>query len=442
MYIDDSGDIGTLLGLESKLVLKGTEGRLVIIPEPDLSVADLPKIHVRKGWHVHVKIDPEHVAGKQVYHIDQEIGHLKAYGDLKHQLFLAYLHALTSTCVADPLTNCTGTERAISILKSGALQSFTKLTAEDIQLYKLVARLAAGRSSYPITDKSMQIVTWDDDLSFLSQCEDFYLIVKDMFRKATEQQVLECEPTVSIPDISQDREEHLLLRARLRSSYLRVSGFGAENFSTDFDTIYEARDRRTPSDNAKSAFRIAKVILENRTEPCMRTETFKMDLMSLFKTIGTIDGGHNILKGSDLRYSANLFQEADARIAQNWCSLMNLFSDSEKRPNRTSLMFWLCTVTYAVNQKHHHRIAQALAWAFNNPDVIRLSATLPQKLTIHDGTNLDWHSVHDIIRRHGKIADSTSYVGGQRTSARLEGSLAAAFAGYHSRAVWILLRNA
>jgi hypothetical protein len=56
------------------------------------------------------------------------IGRLMDNGSLHSKLFLAYLHALTSFCLPDPLLQRTGTELALSILRSAAVRSFDRLT--------------------------------------------------------------------------------------------------------------------------------------------------------------------------------------------------------------------------------------------------------------------------------------------------------------------------
>lgn len=55
-------------------------------------------------------------------------------------------------------------------------------------------------------------------------------------------------------------------RDDIRASSFRVSGFGAEVFSTKHDTLHEARDRNTKSPRRLHAFEIATMMIRDTVD--------------------------------------------------------------------------------------------------------------------------------------------------------------------------------
>jgi hypothetical protein len=47
------------------------------------------------------------------YNLDEVLGCITDSGDLESKLLMSYLHALTSSCLPDPVTKVTGTEAAL-----------------------------------------------------------------------------------------------------------------------------------------------------------------------------------------------------------------------------------------------------------------------------------------------------------------------------------------
>ncbi|KAK5140822.1 hypothetical protein LTR32_006475 [Rachicladosporium monterosium] len=98
------------------------------------------------------------------FHVDSLLGRLLENGSVRSKLLLAHLHALKSSCIVDPLTHKTGTESALSILNSAALQSSESLEKDDIDiLVRTGNELMPKRSFYP-----QHTVKWSDRLSFMS----------------------------------------------------------------------------------------------------------------------------------------------------------------------------------------------------------------------------------------------------------------------------------
>ena len=126
---------------------------------------------------------------KYTYSLDEDLGRITDSGDLESKLLISYLHALTSSCLPDPLTKLTGTEAALQILESAAVRSFELLTERNIDLLVQIANLSTSRSFYPPHKRVMQQVSWNKNLIALSQNPHFRTSVDQIFGHAARMQV-------------------------------------------------------------------------------------------------------------------------------------------------------------------------------------------------------------------------------------------------------------
>jgi hypothetical protein len=100
MMIDYDQDIGTLVGLTNRMVLRharqGQEQRLVIVPAPNsYGAPSVTHAKVSTIDHVSVTIAKDGPTKVYAYSLDRILGCLTDSGDLQSKLFLCYLHALT-----------------------------------------------------------------------------------------------------------------------------------------------------------------------------------------------------------------------------------------------------------------------------------------------------------------------------------------------------------
>lgn len=191
MVIDSQQNIGTLTGLTSKLVLKREQSeRTILIPVPrKFGISSIRYAQASSSAHVTVEISKEDVTKVYAYNLDEVLGRITDSGDLEAKLLLSYLHALTSSCLPDPLTKVTGTEAALQILQSAAVRSFDLLTHRNVELLEQIAALSTRRSFYPKHEKVMQQVSWNTSLSPLSQHPQFRTFVYRIFDHASKMHV-------------------------------------------------------------------------------------------------------------------------------------------------------------------------------------------------------------------------------------------------------------
>ena len=364
-FVDSNQDVGTLIGLRSKLVLKrdDVDSRMVIIP-------DGPVAYRRALGHIEVTI--ERITAKaHVYHIDKRLGRMMDNGNIRSKLFLCYLHGLTSYCLPDQLTKRTGTEQALSILESGAVRSFDRLDEQDIAILERIARLAPGRAYYPTNKRVMQKIIWDPSLSFMSQDGMFFVLAEALFKQAKDGQIFYPNSCIELP--SMDFTDHdLLERDIIRSSTFRVFQFGAETFSTEHDSKYTSRDRGQNSERASRTFVASSLIFQNRVtlhaEPLYDLDDF---LWGSFKNCGVIRGPGEILEQYHFCFDSKWLEEPLKHLGPIWCRAHLSLSKLPDKYNKFRIMMWLSTMAFA--KDIDMQIIQTLATFYNVQDVATIN---------------------------------------------------------------------
>ncbi|KAM5377914.1 hypothetical protein ACJZ2D_004818 [Fusarium nematophilum] len=281
------------------------------------------------------------------------------------KLHLAYLHALTSFCLPDPFLKRTGTEEALRILQSASVRTPGCLSPVAYERLGLIARLAPRRFFYPNHLRAMQNVEWSTSLSFLTQDDRFYKITQEILNRSREVGFL--YPKSEIP---QGRPIHTLMdlveRAILHASRQRVSGFGAEDFTTDHDSQYKSRDSRQ-SDRAARAHKMAFRIHHNHhglfqnVAPGLALHLYQRLTCDL-----TLSVKAPPLK-SNVEYDSRLLQSPKDFLSSYWCQLHYAFQDNQNWLNKFELMVWIASMSYS--SEHDEQATQALLMLALSPSV-------------------------------------------------------------------------
>ncbi|MBE3047204.1 hypothetical protein IMZ48_32715, partial [Candidatus Bathyarchaeota archaeon] len=349
MSIDSDQDIGTLFGLDNKLVLKGGSDdthRKVILIEGPLTFG-------RTHSHRRVSGVLEKSVACHVYDVDTRLGRLIDNGSLESKVRVCYLHALTSFCLPDPLTKRTGTEQALDILSSAAVKSLTALGEQSISLLKRIAGLAPGRTYYPDHLKVMQSVTWAPHLGFIAQHSGLYRAVASLFESAAGRAFLYRDQDIEVLKLEKTSLE-LMTREEIRSATFRVSQYGAEAHTTSQDREYSSRDTRQDSEKARDAFYLADYIVNQRKElPCaMPANTENRFWRYLFEASGKqvlgsqsrlLDHGEE-MPMYDGRWLLDTHQEI---LAKNLILYHDALSGRTQAIVKFDVAIWLSTLAFA-----------------------------------------------------------------------------------------------
>ncbi|RYO29176.1 hypothetical protein AA0111_g6158 [Alternaria arborescens] len=381
MFIDSDQTMGALVGMRSKLILRSVDGRrMILIPE------GLFEFTRTSTHHPEVSVSAASAARIRAYNIDETLGQITGDGSLRSRLILCYLHALTSHCLPDTLTGCTGTESAISILKSAAVKSFDLLTPEDVDLLVRVADLSAARSYYPQHLKVMQSIKWNTNLPSLSQNASLRFLVSSLLHRAAKMRLFHPDKPEIFEKISQAQQTlmassdtRLDKRSSIRTATYQVASFGAEQFTSSDDLAYDARDNQRTSNRANRAHVAAKMILQNRFALHSSIQDLKGGLLREHFADATVSGVNSSFNPGSLQYDSKWLGAASESIKKHWCTLQRGLASTATSSNRYDIITWLCTMAYA--ETSDMDTIQALAAAYRLPE---LSAVQPPAAPSYD----------------------------------------------------------
>jgi hypothetical protein len=350
MIVDHVQTMGTLVGLTSKLVLRPgstIQDRTVLIPVPrTFDSRAIRRTQAFNQHHVTVSIKKDKAYKVFAYSLDTVLGRLLESGDVQRRLFLAFLHAVTSHCLPDPLTGYTGTEAALQILQSASVRSFEFLTTENVKLLYEIAALSPSRSFYPRNIMEMQQVRWDPNLPSLSQHPRLRTYAEDIVKQARTMQPFYPD---HMPDTSAwtSSDDHLEARNSIRTSTFRVHDFGAEAYSSTADVHYKARDVYTQSTRGERTYIVASLIMRDQAALHTSIPDLKDILLRTHFKNAIIDGCSDSYDGSELRFDTSWLRDSTIMVREYWCDLHHALPNLSRSCNKYDIMAWLSTMAFA-----------------------------------------------------------------------------------------------
>ncbi|KAF5262938.1 hypothetical protein FOXYS1_6350 [Fusarium oxysporum] len=358
MEVDHDQAIGTLIGLENKLVLRhshDSQVRSAIIPEGNVSCRMSTGHGVEN--HAEVSLDRETASRVQTYRLDPLLRRIIPNDKVESKVYLAYLHALTSYCLQDPFIQRTGTEEALTILGSASIRAPTAFSQVAYTMLSNIAQLSPKRSYYPADQREMQNIRWRNDLSYIFQDDRFGKEVRNIFDKYREVQFL--FPKNPLSCLEQHRSVDALVdRAILRTSGNRVSGFGAEDFTTKHDVNYASREKSKSSERSTRTVEMAYRVY-NRSGTLSRPVSGRLG-HRLFSLMTGDERVHTreILPKSRIDYDSSWLQGPASYLSSVWFQLHNSFKKSVTWFDKFELMMWMATMSYS--PEYDAQVGQAL----------------------------------------------------------------------------------
>ncbi|KAG5749627.1 hypothetical protein H9Q70_007719 [Fusarium xylarioides] len=358
MEIDQNQAIGTLIGLENKLTLRNTHDsqiRSVIIPEGDVSCRMSTGYGVEN--HAEVSLDRETASRVQTYRLDPLLRRIIPNDKVESKLYLAYLHALTSYCLPDPFLQRTGTEEALTILGSASVRAPAAISPAAYTMLLNIAQLSPQRSYYPADQREMQRVRWRNDLSYIFQDDRFGKEVRNILKKYREVQFL--FPKNTLPCLEQHHSiDDLVDRAILRTSGTRVSGFGAEDFTTKQDVRYVSREKSKSLERSTRTVEMAYRVY-NKSGTLSRPVSGSLG-HRLFSLMSGDERVHTkeILPKSRIDYDSSWLQGAESYLLSVWFQLHNSYKKSVTWFDKYELMMWMAIMSYS--SEYDPQVGQAL----------------------------------------------------------------------------------
>ena len=241
MVYDENQSIGTFFGLVNQFVLRpktrDTDAvelnpRCVLIPDGEISFGKHDQ-HVRVE--INAKCSLPRGATYQAYRIDTDLGCLIGNSSLTSKLYCAYLHALTSGDSVDPLTGRSGTEEALSILRSASCWSSASFGPCDAELLDLIISICPLRTWH--TKKSVEKVEWRD-IPVNAQNQEFYFLGKGIKEQYERVQQFHDSQLGTLLEKLPEQDEHLLKRSGRRAAYLFPAELSTQSFGESDDVEY------------------------------------------------------------------------------------------------------------------------------------------------------------------------------------------------------------
>ena len=387
--VDPDQSLGTLIGLRSRLILCGSEpyarnhDRLLIIPEGEINVS-------RSSNHVQVNISAcNNNARIFRYQIDASLKCLRSGADKLGNLHIAYLHALTSHVLPDPFTNLTGTEEALQLLRLNSMALLKPASTQEARLLTSIAALTPTREYYPSHIKVMQSVTWDSRLSMFTQHDDFLPLAERVLTSGSRYADFYPEAH-SKSSLREGYSRELLTRAQIRHSNHRRSDFGNQHWSTEYDSVYNARDVQSPSDRAHRVHEIASLIVSwpRKLEVSRNIGKELFDLARIPDFL------------SPFNSSKPLSELLTLTMHSSWAPLHNTCRSSSRGKDTYRLLFLFSTIAYGIGFTSTTWLKTLLAFAFV-PE-LRETCYPPQysSYNLDDGAEYDEPLIRQVVRDH------------------------------------------
>ena len=328
--ISDNQGIGTLHGLQSRLVLEGVNPeagrleRICLIPFGEATITP------RHGHvNVHLQIGGDRRRSYHKYKISEELNCLQSDGDLLSQLYLTYLHAVTSFAgEPDELTMLTGMEMSLHLLRQGSMNLTGPIQREARTVLSWVARLSPIYAFCLPQMKSMETVKWNNALPTYTQYWGYQLLVNKilaynerssfLFPQTDERQSIKCKYAADMD---------LLERAGCLTRYAYPVYAFDPSHPHSTGTKYQSREAAAgeSQDAARSVIALIKLWPANLdVDP---------ELWRKFLAMGTVSGF------GEIHDTPTLTSLLDLNISGSWGALLRRCVGARKAPDEFMLSF-------------------------------------------------------------------------------------------------------
>ncbi|KAJ5088724.1 hypothetical protein N7456_012340 [Penicillium angulare] len=349
--IDRKQDIGCLYGLFNKLVLrenKPPSRQSVIVPYGSFERST-------KRSHIHLTVSLTSLKSVEYfqYYRDDFIGVLRAPLRILASYYQAYLHAMTTFPLPDPLTCRSGTEECLRILRQSMMCSSSRLSASCIWVLERIARLTPVRRFYPRHLRVMQTVEWQSSLSQLGQHDDFYEAVWKVvnFSARFPEQTTANSKRFTL---EYKGENCLLQRARNQHMKFRHAEFGGSKDVPGMRSEYASRDNDITSERSRRVYEVATLV----TNWPARLHQ-KSNLVDVLKRWGRVSSREHPLRDMTIADLLHL------KISEYWVTLFKTCQSASRDQHSSFLRSLFSKIAFSENSEQG-LLRQLLLVAFSN----------------------------------------------------------------------------
>ncbi|PQE21089.1 p-loop containing nucleoside triphosphate hydrolase protein [Rutstroemia sp. NJR-2017a WRK4] len=321
--ISDDQTCGIWEGLRSKLLLQDiTNNRSRSILVPMISDGNCLKYKLH-GISMAVYIKNTGAYGR--YFINPVLGRLDCPAEPWLLYQKALLFALTSFILPDDLTSRTGTEEALSLLKSPQYEPWSTLNPPPFNCLLQIAKISPKREYYPKDGSTLQRTWYDKDLATYIQFDGYRSIVQNILEhhdKIAQFTPMKFEmPRLEVPG---SREQHLVRRNLAK---WRLFTRQVEKCAAVVDKVYHSRDGYQPNQSRSNVLESLDLLV--RWPKTLKTTN---DLSGILQMIPNIVGFLGIYE--KVLLSSRLNFEPSTDFAPLWNTCRSFEGNKEQ-------IFWL-----------------------------------------------------------------------------------------------------
>ncbi|KDQ10207.1 hypothetical protein BOTBODRAFT_36481 [Botryobasidium botryosum FD-172 SS1] len=392
--VDENQSAGVFFGLRNQMVLRSADSKSSVPTKRILvPVGAIGFAHEAGHTQVTVNTSGEAFVRYHVYEVDTTLGRLVGDGTLYGKFYQVLLHALTSYCLADPLTSRTGVGEALELLGSASCASFQSLTTKELELLRLISSLTPPRVYYPAHLTVMQRVAWQklpifvQHYSFAALCEGIVDFAKDVAAFDP--------PTQATPELEGILTPigHLEHRAALRSRIMYPPETRHCTWSSVQDVIYLG-DRHT----GKSEPSCLKAIVQiSRAAHDWKTALPTMS--NLWETLcqwSSVAGADKRMKLHTFRYSRETFS---TDLPATWLTLYNWSRQEVTHKTRFMFCFTLGALLFSSSQVTHQLSVAATLLSFaTNSQFRHLTPPVHSAYRLGDGIQPSQATLEQLVK--------------------------------------------
>lgn len=322
-------DVGTLFGLSGKLVLLRDGLRFVLVPRGDVLIQ-------KSSQHTVVRVQTEGQSRVfcAIFYVDPVLGRLVRPSELCDVYYLAYLHAITSSGIPDPLTQCSGTEEALSILRSGLAQPWCPLDLKCNTLLSEIEALTPKRKFYPTELRNMQQVTWDARLPTTAQHDEFLIAVLALRSHSARFDQFYGPPSESI-ELQYSKQNTLPERARVKNARYWNSDLHFSTPANPTDVRHKPRKGLFGPEGEARVYETSKLVLNWASN-----ESGCPSVSQEFEKLRNIAGFHQDFGLTTLDELLHL------DLSEQWGALFHTWSRISRISDSFQLMFLASTISF------------------------------------------------------------------------------------------------
>lgn len=421
MYVDPVQNIGSLVGLINKLVLRHeihASKRLALIPDGSVSAAEQQAGQATQ----HVLVTIEQCTQIHVYNVNHMLGSLESNGSLQSKLFLALLHGSTSYPLPDPLTQQTGTERAVEILRSGSVRSFEQLSKTNCDTLRQIAQLVPRRTYHPGKSRLGQLVSWEDtEVALGTYAKDgaLFIAVQRIFHKAAELSFL--YPLAYSDELLalHKPSETLLRRDMLRQTTFRTLDRASDDWETsitDEDQEYAARDTHAGCSKCHDVQSTCLSLLDSAPKLYIKVpESLPDSVISAFGVTDKIEGFLCPLSLNKIQYDAGWLRPPSELFPGFFFRLYTKIQQDLSTLNPYNIRIILCSLAYQANPDEG--IVALLIGLVRFERVRKVPLPECESFSVGQGWTFDFESIKALAQKHF-LKDSPPKAGKQTRGAK------------------------